>query len=52
MRVHNKNNTIAKEICLFPGHAKQDNKTIPPKNLDKMSLRLMIKPSFKEVTEY
>ena len=52
MRIHNKNNAIAEEIWLFLGHVKQDDKTSPRNNLDKMSLRLMIKPISKEVAEY
>lgn len=52
MRVYNKNNITDKEIRLLLWHAKQDDKAIPKHILDNLSLRIMIKPSFREVREY
>lgn len=52
MRVYNKNNITDKEIWLLLWHTKQNDKAIPKQILDNLSLRMMIKPSFREVREY
>ena len=50
MSIHNKNDATDKQIWSYMWHEKQDNKGIP-KHFGKMSIRTMIKPVFKEVSE-
>lgn len=47
MRVYYKIKITVKEIWLFLWHEKQDNK-VNPKNLNKMSINIIISSIFKE----